>query len=252
MAKKPSSKKERIFKLFDQGYRCKDDVVKAIKIRSSTRYTYFSEWKVLRGILEEDIVGVTEPSGAGQERVTASPLPPSPTATEAEQPPESPELYSAGELNAISDAEAKQSPPQEPSPEPAVSASAASASEVEEPAEPEPGTPDDSGNGQGDEEQAAAAETIAPVNTVRERRESKDGKEVKTTLPRHIPSQGLKVTVEVSVVTLALYNIAHAQVKQIDPDAELSMGDFFDHCAERYYSDRGLRLGLIRGGEHGE
>jgi len=242
------SKKERLFELFDQGKTPSDEECKKIGLKGNTRYNYFSDWKVQRGLTDVQVpMGENPIAAAAEEQVTVSSVEGTPRPQPADTPPVRPAepspVFSSEELNAIENQDEEGDEEEEEPVEP-------------EPVEPEPGAPadipDDSGNGHGDEERLEAAETIAPVNTVRERREGKDGKEGKAALPRHIPTQGLKVTMEISVGTLTLYNFAHAQVKQVDPEAELTLGDFFDHCVERYYSDRGLRLGLVREGADGE
>lgn len=52
---------------------------------------------------------------------------------------------------------------------------------------------------------------------------------------------GLTVTVEISVKTLMLYQIAAARV-----DEPITLGEFFDDCVEDFYRGRGVDLGLIR------
>jgi len=263
LAKNKKTKKALAFELFDQGYTPSDLIVKGVGLKGKTRYGYFGQWKQKRGLGAASVpMGENPLAPAGKNEAVVAPVTMTPQASASVEetalpeeeiedqavPEESAPLFTNGELKSI------------PSAEPTVSAEARNAiktleppqpaSEIEEPAEAEPdsteGTPDDSGNGKGSEAQLESAEDISAEDTVTEH---KDGKERKTVLPRHIPTQGLKLNgVEVSVQTLYLYNVAHAQAKQVDPDVDLSIGAFFDHCVERYYSDRGYRVGLVLGG----
>jgi len=58
---------------------------------------------------------------------------------------------------------------------------------------------------------------------------------------------GLPIRVQLSIKTLALYQIAASR-----SDDGLSLGDFIDSCAEDYFKGRGVDLGLVelKGGEN--
>lgn len=59
-------------------------------------------------------------------------------------------------------------------------------------------------------------------------------------LPRVIAGEGLTVTINISIKTLALYQIARSM-----HDEELTLGDFVDVCVEDTYRGRGKDLGLV-------
>lgn len=82
------------------------------------------------------------------------------------------------------------------------------------------------------------------------KRAGKEGVEVpsdsKKKIPTSIVGEGLRVTVSLSVQTLALYQIAANAQAQHDGEEELTMGDFLDTCAEDFFRVRGKKLGLIQ------
>lgn len=61
-----------------------------------------------------------------------------------------------------------------------------------------------------------------------------------------IVSEGLTVTVNLSLKTLMLYQVAANLQKTQDPEVELMLGDFVDVCVEDVYKGRGYDLGLVR------
>ena len=61
-----------------------------------------------------------------------------------------------------------------------------------------------------------------------------------------IVSEGLTVTVNLSLKTLMLYQVAANLQKAEDVELELLLGDFIDTCVEDVYRGRGYDLGLVR------
>ncbi|MFC1968548.1 hypothetical protein ACFLVX_04080 [Chloroflexota bacterium] len=94
-------------------------------------------------------------------------------------------------------------------------------------------------------------EWIAPISEVAMKRvtdgEAKNGETEESESssvsppPIIVHGVGLTVTVEISVKTLMLYQIAASRQQD-----ELTFGDFIDTCVEDFYLGRGLDLGLIR------
>ena len=70
----------------------------------------------------------------------------------------------------------------------------------------------------------------------------------KKKIPTTILGEGLKVTVFLSIGTLALYQIASSVQAQHDGEGELELGEFLDTCAADYFRVRGKTLGLITAG----
>ena len=93
------------------------------------------------------------------------------------------------------------------------------------------------------------AEGIGVVDEPKRKGTKKDEqpKEEKGKYEVTVADEGIKCTLFLSLQTLALYKIAAAKQAQLakDGDAKLTLGDFLDECAESFFKDRKLKLGLV-------
>lgn len=198
--------KDKAFALFTRDKKPRDPEVKALGIKSSTRWNYYNEWKRLgkpSPEVPEAELGLLKAPKEKQKRALAETvmLPGRETVG-----PYKPEVSEAGE---------------KPSAEKVVSEETGEAAVVEE------ATP-------GSE---AIAESVGKPGI-----EIKlgEGDHEHPSIPEKVVGAGLPVTVTLSLKTLSFYEIAAT----VDP--KLTLGDFLDTCAEDFFQGRGKDLGLIQ------
>ena len=98
-----------------------------------------------------------------------------------------------------------------------------------------------------DEETERYLEGALPQHEFITGRKPKDGRDgenghKKTTIPQEVIGTGLRVATELSIKTLALYEMARTT------QPELTLGDFLDQVAEDFFTGRGEDLGMIKTG----
>jgi len=95
-----------------------------------------------------------------------------------------------------------------------------------------------------DEEPRVPPETISEMPILGSGRPETPPNGGSTTQYAHVlvPGQGLTFAVQISVKTLALYYFACT----LQPNEPLTLGDFFDACAEDFFVGRGKDLGMVK------
>ena len=204
------TRKEKAFKLFEEGKTNLDPKVKALGLKAKTRANYYYEWK----------------KGAGGGQTTKGS-----------------QALSGGEAIGVIN-ETKQARKEAISQE-ISSEEAEPENDLEGKGE---GEEANEGPEEAKKEQKAQ-ESIAGVSEVGTKK-GKDGKpeapEIK--IATTIADDGIKCTVFLSLKTLALFKIASSTQAQVDGAEGLLLGDFIDTCVADFFSGRGKTLGLITTG----
>lgn len=201
--------KDKAFALFTLDKKPRDPEVKALGIKSSTRWNYFNEWKRLgkpSPEVPEAELGLLKAPKEKQRRAL----------------PETVRLLGGETLGPY---------------KPEVSEAGEKPIGVRTPSEAE----------KAEETSEVAVEEATPRSEAIAESVAKPGIEIKLgegdhehpSIPEKVVGAGLPVTVNLSLKTLSFYEIAAT----IDP--KLTLGDFLDTCAEDFFQGRGKDLGLI-------
>ena len=209
------TKQEQIFALLDKngGDVC-DARIKAIVRKASTRSSYVSRWRKVRGLKPPEWPARVE---TGEGGTHAAPLPPTPPMQAKQRP-----AYPSHDLEGMEGDEAQ-----------------GNGDEGESRVGEEGGEGEAPPGRRTDEESPGEGQT----SVIRDQ-SVPTGKR----LPPVIAGQGLLTEVRLSIKTLALYEVAKSIQLGIDPKKELTLGDFLDTCVEDFYQGRGMDLGLITAG----
>ena len=223
MGERRITKKERAFQLFSEGYGTSSPEVKALKMKGNTRWAYHNEWSKLG----KPTPG-TEPAPARSSERTAKksvPLPGRELVASLDEKSFTVPKGDSGEdeLDEPVDTEGELSTEEETEEETDLV-------EEEEPTEEEA----DSGEERKEKRETEPKPGIKPVDL------SRRGKDGKKGIPTDIIGEGIWVTVNLSIKTFALYQIAASTAEET-----LTLGDFLDTCAEDLYRVRGKDLGLV-------
>jgi len=228
VAKLKESKKDKAFALFSQGFEAKSPEVKALQLRSSTRYKYHKEW---------------EAAGKPETNKNKDKAP-----TISSTTPGGETIGAIDETKTKPRAQTQKVQPEE-TPAPVEQEPLLGVEEEPEAEGPEQLWPEDIS-----QEQRRVRELAESVGSVSEvaTPTSKDGKAIgpERKIATTVAEDGIKCTVLLSLQTLTLYSIAKSTQAQLSEngDEELSMGDFLDTCAQDFFRVRGKKLGLINSG----
>ncbi len=192
------AKKEAAFALFEEGKTAISPEVKALKLKSHTRATYFWEWKRGKGVTGSQSRGGETVGGIDETR----------------------QIKKDENQQEVEEAET-----------PKTEAILGEELEFEEP----------------ETEKPQAQESIGGASEAREK-EGKDKDKPSAKAGLTIAEEGIRCVVFLSLPTLTLYEIAAAKQVQLSGNgvAKLTLGDFLDTCAETFFKDRNLKLGLIK------
>jgi hypothetical protein len=221
------TKREKLFELFDQGCTTTSPEIKALVAKSGTRNAYISEWRKARGIKPvEPPLEVSAPSS----RETSLPK---------------------GEsVKVVTDAPKTNPPPLPRTPikpfvdpfnETGYDGNNENGGEGGYDSGEEQENPEGNGTGEEEKQKSIPIENDGKISPIRDQR-------IAGPKPSQfsIAGHGLNITAVISVKTMALYEIARAAQKELEPNSEeLSLGDFIDVCVEDTYQGRGQDLGLI-------
>ena len=220
------SRKQACFALFDEGLSPSSPEVQALRLKSSTRASYYWEWKNGRG-------GKSSESPSGEHLGSINETKKSETkSTVSEQ---------VGSIDEANQLQIKANPKE-------TEAKSEESSSQEIPSletEPEEGDEEtEASNDEKDEveDPAPSGEGVGVVNEAGGK--EKKGKDKGEAI---ILGEGVKCVVLLSKATLALHEIAatkHAQLSK-NGKSPLLLGDFLDTCVENFFKDRNLRLGLV-------
>jgi len=217
------TRKEKAFKLFEEGKTNLDPKVKALGLKAKTRANYYYEWKKGR-----EVKGSTAHGETGH----------------------STKLLGGETIGGLD--ETKQTRKEVTSPEIKEAISQEIPSEEAEPENDLEKKDEGEEANEGPEEakkEQKAQESIGGVSEVGTKK-GKDGKpeapEIK--IATTIADDGIKCTVFLSLKTLALFKIASSTQAQVDGAEGLLLGDFIDTCVADFFSGRGKTLGLITTG----
>lgn len=220
---KKISKKARAFQLFTEGKDASSQEVKDLHLSGSARYTYYWEWNKLG-----------RPSGPE----TLSPKP-----VNKADAPSGKQIASTKSKTNLPGGESLASIVETGKPQ-----------QNEKLPEELKETPEEETEDKVEEAEKLKAEPGGEVEKPPKKVEGKAEKveapsgEGTQKIPTTILGEGLKVTVFLSIGTLALYQIASSVQAQHDGEGELELGEFLDTCAADYFRVRGKILGLITAG----
>jgi hypothetical protein len=201
--------KEKAFALFDKGFVPSSPEVKALGLKSKTRYNYFRDYRMEKGIVSggsETIGGIAEP---------VEPIKP-----EEEIFPESRE--ETGPSEAFEDEGLD-----DESPEPPPEAHPAVTPRVE---------PEESIN------------EVTEAKKARDKDGKETGPERKIATTVSMEGIRCTIFLSLETLSLYNIAASTQRQLAKDGDAGLSLGDFLDACARDYFEVRGKKLGLVSAG----
>jgi hypothetical protein len=235
------SNRFKCYDYFDKGLSTRDPVFKTLGITMHTVHTYRNEWERLKEKQRE-------------EKENAPPPPPSTLKPRTTTKPTAVKLPGGESVEPMGEKPARKELVTPPSDEPKETPREGGdipeewwdevnsrPDKTEEPP-PEEDVPGE----EPPEEQKTSKEAVHPVTltppAAAEAKKNGNGAHP----PQDITAEGLKVTVFISIKTMALYQIAQSKSSE-----QLTLGDFLDACAEDFFTGRGQDLGLVQVGGAG-
>jgi len=217
-AKEPQelTDKEKAFNLFDRGFGTASPELKRIIKKYNTRRAYYYEWRVQHNLVNQEVEAEKPETKTKAPAAKETKIVKEKVELIHDKQPELEELWPEDKGGENEDAAGEQE---------------------EEPAQPEEEI-------KAEDEQPTSTIGGAKVSAARDRPLAGSKQ-----IPTSIAGDGMVVTLELSVKTFALYQIART-LQRKNFGTELSMGDFVDGCVEDTYVGRGMDLGIIKTGEN--